>query len=85
MAETGKEVVPSFFTDTPHIPGASAIPQDTVKSVRHHKKPTKDMLLQAIENCDGNISVACTELGISRSTIYRYMRKFGIEVDQIRS
>ncbi len=85
MAETGKEVVPSFFADTPHIPGASAIPQDTVKSVRHHKKPTKDMLLQAIENCDGNISVACTELGISRSTIYRYMRKFGIEVDQIRS
>ena len=84
-AENG--TAPCHFADYPDLPAAagSALAQDTVKNVRHHKKPTKDTLLQAIENCDGNISVACTELGISRSTIYRYMRKFGIEVDQIRS
>jgi two-component system NtrC family response regulator len=39
----------------------------------------KKNILEALEHSDGNKTRACKELGISRSTLFRRMRKYGIE------
>ena len=35
-------------------------------------------ITQALENHQGNRELAATELGISKTTLWRYMKKFGI-------
>lgn len=44
----------------------------------------RNWLLAAIENCDGNLSILAKTHGISRSTLYRKVREFEIDVSQFR-
>lgn len=44
------------------------------------KKPGKESILEAIKRNDGNLTHTAKELGISRSTLYRKMEKYGIQV-----
>jgi transcriptional regulator of acetoin/glycerol metabolism len=39
----------------------------------------KKTILEALEHNNGNKTRACKELGISRSTLFRRMRKYGID------
>ncbi len=39
----------------------------------------KNAIISALENCDGNLSRAAMNLGISRQALYRRMEKYGIE------
>ena len=48
------------------------------KSVRSIKQGFKEMTESALEESGGNISLAARQLGISRSTLYRKMKQFGI-------
>ena len=38
----------------------------------------KEMILSALDRCDGNVSMAARELKIARSTLYRKMTAFGL-------
>ncbi|MNH42614.1 DNA-binding transcriptional regulator DhaR [compost metagenome] len=42
-------------------------------------------LLQAIEQCDGNLTTVAKRHGVSRSTLYRKVREFEIDVNDFRS
>jgi sigma-54 dependent transcriptional regulator, acetoin dehydrogenase operon transcriptional activator AcoR len=41
-------------------------------------RAAKDEVLQAIRDCDGNMSRVAEQLGISRNTLYRRCKRFGI-------
>ncbi|MEM6359921.1 MAG: sigma-54 dependent transcriptional regulator [Bacteroidota bacterium] len=38
----------------------------------------KQAIVKALETCNGNLSKACKELGMGRSTLYRKMEKYGL-------
>ena len=38
----------------------------------------KQAIIKALETCNGNLSKACKELGMGRSTLYRKMEKYGL-------
>jgi len=42
-------------------------------------------LLQAIEICDGNLTTVASKHGLSRSTLYRKVKEYGIDVNGFRS
>jgi len=46
---------------------------------------TRQILIKALEKCNGNISDAATMLGINRRTLYRKIEKFGIQTDTYRT
>ncbi|MHB9094076.1 MAG: sigma-54-dependent Fis family transcriptional regulator [Eubacteriales bacterium] len=54
--------------------------EDDVVVRKNGKKPGRDNILDAIKRHDGNLTHAAKELGISRSTLYRKMEKYGIQV-----
>ena len=39
----------------------------------------KSLCLEALRRCEGNRRCAARVLGISRDSLYRYMKRFGIE------
>lgn len=47
---------------------------------KNGKKPGKEYILEAIRLHDGNLTHAAKDLGMSRSTLYRKMEKYGIQV-----
>ncbi len=55
------------------VPGPN---KDADLNVRHLEK---DTIRQAIRQCNGNLTRAARELGFSRSTLYRKMKKYGIQ------
>ncbi|PKM80231.1 MAG: sigma-54-dependent Fis family transcriptional regulator [Firmicutes bacterium HGW-Firmicutes-14] len=55
-------------------------PEKGVLVRKNGRKPGRDNILEAIQNHDGNLTNAAKELGISRSTLYRKMDKYGIKV-----
>lgn len=55
-------------------------PEEGVILRKNGKKPGKESILEAIRSFDGNLTHAAKELGISRSTLYRKMDKYGIKV-----
>jgi len=42
---------------------------------------TPEQIAAALRHCDGNLSAAARRLGVHRATLYRYMRKHGLERD----
>ena len=38
----------------------------------------KNVIQNAVARCEGNLSLAAAELGVSRQTLYRKMKKYGI-------
>ncbi|MCX7830241.1 MAG: helix-turn-helix domain-containing protein, partial [Acidobacteria bacterium] len=44
----------------------------------------KDELLEALKKSGGNIKKACEILNVSRMTLYRWLKKYKIDIDQFR-
>ena len=45
--------------------------------------PTQQQVVKALTAARGSVTVAAMTLGVSRQTLYRLMRKHGIEVQRI--
>jgi DNA-binding NtrC family response regulator len=45
-------------------------------SLRDHEKT---LILQSLQECCGNISLAAIHLGVGRTTLYRRLKRYGIE------
>jgi transcriptional regulator with PAS, ATPase and Fis domain len=52
--------------------------QKKAEMLVHRDEIKKQSIIQALRLCNGNITKAAKHLGISRSTFYRQMKKFGI-------
>jgi transcriptional regulator of acetoin/glycerol metabolism len=57
-----------------HIPAPQPVPQ----SADLLKDAERGALLQAIEACNGNMTRTAEQLGVSRNTLYRKMKRHGI-------
>lgn len=67
------------------LPRNTKEPSASVKWQRHHKKQMrqqieKQEILRLIDQCGGNISRIAEEMSVSRTTIYRKLRRYNIEV-----
>ena len=49
----------------------------------HQAEQEKEAILQALKECDGNISSAAARLGWHRATIYRKLEKFAIKTQKV--
>lgn len=56
-------------------------PELAQMSTENHAESERDHLLAAITAADGNVTQAAERLGISRATIYRKMKEYGITAD----
>jgi len=54
------------------------------KPVRRRKRVSTHKMLEAIKGSDGNIQWAAEKLGIARFTIYRMLKKAGIDMAQFK-
>jgi transcriptional regulator with PAS, ATPase and Fis domain len=50
-----------------------------------HRENFQRWLLRAIETCNGNLATVAKKHGLSRSTLYRKIRQFDIDVNSFRS
>lgn len=62
-----------------HHPAGAALQQKPA----HEAQLEKEALLQALKECDGNISCAAARLGWHRTTIYRKLEKFAIRTQKV--
>ena len=64
----------SFGTDAPsiHEENKEDTPLQTLDEME------KNLVKKAIEQCDGNLSQAAAQLGITRQTLYNKMKRHGI-------
>jgi transcriptional regulator of acetoin/glycerol metabolism len=46
-------------------------------------KPTPDGLRAALTESGGNVSAAAKELGVSRVTVHKWMREYGLAVQRV--
>jgi DNA-binding NtrC family response regulator len=77
------EIQPTFDIGS-HVDGPSIRITDTEqKELRPLESVEKDLLVAAIRFTDGNLSAAAAQLGLGRTTLYRKMKKYGLE-DQHR-
>ena len=51
-------------------------------SVKTLDEMEKQMIINTIEECGGNLSRSSEKLGISRATLYRKMEKHGIQIEK---
>jgi transcriptional regulator of acetoin/glycerol metabolism len=62
-----------FFVDKAGLPSATPLPTD---STQHLEKLEITAIMQVLNACAGNVSLASKQLNISRNTIYRKVKKF---------
>ena len=65
-------------------PPTSGWPVSGQPMVKHHKKPGRDQLIALLTDCQGSITLACEQIGMSRSTLYRHLKKHGIDYTAYR-
>ncbi|MCO4321590.1 sigma-54-dependent Fis family transcriptional regulator [Aliidiomarina quisquiliarum] len=56
------------------------LPPEVLEGKEEREESEKNQLILAIENADKNISKAAERLGVSRTTMYRKMKKYGITI-----
>ena len=61
-------------------PEAAAETLPPAKAEHHRQTVTREDILQALENCRYNRTLAAAALGVSRKTLYRKMEEYGIDL-----
>jgi DNA-binding NtrC family response regulator len=75
---------PASGHSTPTLPAASAYAlnmTDTSGHIRKFEELESDIIRLAIARYDGHMSEVARRLGIGRSTLYRKLKEYGLEVD----
>ena len=57
-------------------------PQDAPQGARIRKKPTRDELVHLLERCDWNKAEVARQAGLSRTAIWKYMKKWDIPLQK---
>ena len=69
----GEAISPECF----HLPRKTIV-TDAVAEVSTLEEMEKQMIVKAINQCEGNLSAVASRLGITRQTLYNKMKKFSI-------
>jgi two-component system response regulator HydG len=67
-------------------PGFAAAPPERIGAgeggaARSLDEAERDFILEAVRRCEGNLRRAARELGIGRTTLWRRLRRYGVQVD----
>ena len=73
-ADIGLQHVPAGYRDSA-----------STRTMASLERAELDALLNALEECHGNKSLAAKRLGVARSTLYRKVREYGIDTDRFVS
>ncbi len=68
----------------PTLGGRGEVTGEAAPQCEHVDDAYKKWLYNALQACGGNISEASAKLGIARGTLYRKMRKYGLNLDNFR-
>jgi DNA-binding NtrC family response regulator len=63
---------------------ARLVGESTTREQRHREPPTRDELLARLARHGGNVKALATELGIARTTLYRWLRAAEIDPNSVR-
>ena len=69
----GEKLTPDCF----HLPRKTFV-QEANEDVSTLEEMEKQMIVKAINQCDGNLSAVALRLGITRQTLYNKMKKFSL-------
>jgi DNA-binding NtrC family response regulator len=69
----GEEIGPADLLLTPATQGAALLERMTLGDAERH------LIQRALARCDGNVSEAARELGVSRSALYRRLQQHGLK------
>jgi len=58
---------------------ARAAPRRAIRSRRRHGRPSREQVISALEEADGVRTVTAEALGVSRMTLWKWMREFEIQ------
>jgi len=71
-----RAVQPAFVELPPAAPASTRWKPEKVSDVE------KRMIVEALERTAGNVSEVCRRLGIPRTSMYRKLKRYGIDVDE---
>lgn len=77
MVDEDRQLTPQLMELTSEL---SLGADEHLQPVRPLKEVERELLIQALHSCQGNIVQASNLLGISRNTIYRKIREFDIDI-----
>jgi len=63
----------------PEVPASLHAPTVTPPPTPRYVERERQILLDAIDECKGNLSATARQLGITRATLYARMRKYGVK------
>ena len=77
LLATGEEIGPSdLFLGGPSTQGAALLERMTLDDAERH------LIQRALARCNGNVSEAARELGVSRSALYRRLQHHGLKASE---
>jgi len=82
LCSSGTEITPDHLPG--HIRSPAVIPPVRLLHTENHKKGDRDKrqeFIEALQTAGGNQSQAAKILGVSRVTVWKWMKKYGIAVD----
>ncbi len=68
--------------ELPSTPGAAEDDDDARRP--RARRPGEETLVRHLRSADGNVRVLASQLGVSRNTLYKWFRKYGIDPDAYR-
>ncbi|HZU39136.1 MAG TPA: sigma 54-interacting transcriptional regulator [Gemmataceae bacterium] len=79
LVSSGPMLLPSFLPHAIQRPAGNGCGNETTNSLVHNRQDVERTLIQrALLNADNSRTVAAKTLGISRVTLYKKMRKYGM-------
>ncbi|UCH10681.1 MAG: sigma-54-dependent Fis family transcriptional regulator [Fidelibacterota bacterium] len=73
------EMEPALGTGGPIGEGGVVVKDPVLGKLRPFEEIEKDILVRSLEATQGNITTAAAQLGLGRTTLYRKMKKYGLD------